>query len=520
MVDVFLSQDTSSRSIGAQEVETALSAAQLRRGDFRLTLTGSRGAFFLEPLVEVESNGVRMGYTNVRADDVEFLLDYGLLEGKPIQPFFVGAVSDIPFLCGQQRITFRNCGVIEVGSLSAYEKSGGGVALRRSLFELDSQSIIAEVKRSGLRGRGGAAFPTGVKWQTVAECVADQKYVVANGDEGDPGTYADRMLMEGDPYALLEGMVICAKAVGADKGFIYVRAEYPRAKAIMQQAVITARDAGYLGNDICGSGFSFDVDIRSGAGAYVCGEETALLESLEGRRGMVRPKPPYPAIAGLFGQPTVVNNVTTLATIPAIMLHGGAWYAAMGTARSKGTIALQLAGSLRTPGLVEVPFGITLREVINTYGGGVPLGRHLLAVQVGGPLGDLMPDSRLDVPIDFDAFTEVGSMLGHGGIVVYDDRTNPLQLAQRLMAYAAHESCGKCAPCRLGSQRAAEILGSMLKGDGRNDDLAILDDIAFAMRGSSLCALGAMAPTPVLSAIRMFPESFGAGAMIPISNVQ
>ena len=515
MVDVFLSQDTSSRSIGTQEVEKALREEQTRRSDFRLILTGSRGAFFLEPLIEVAVNSTRVGYANVHAGDVSNLLASGLLEGKPIQPSYIGAMSDIPFLREQQRITFRNCGVIEMGSLDAYISADGGVALRRALFELDSQAIIAEVKISGLRGRGGAAFPTGIKWQTVADCVADEKYVVANGDEGDPGTYADRMLMEGDPFALLEGMAICARVVGAHKGFIYIRAEYPRARKAMQSAINTARDAAYLGNDILGSGFSFDIEVRSGGGAYVCGEETALLESLEGRRGMVRPKPPYPATQGLFGRPTVINNVTTLATIPAILRRGGEWYAATGTGRSRGTIALQLAGSLCTPGLVEVPFGISLREVINTYGGGVPEGRHLLAVQVGGPLGDLMPDSRLDVPIDFDAFTEVGSMLGHGGIVVYDDRTHPLQLAQRLMAYVAHESCGKCAPCRLGSQRAAEILESMRTGGGQPGDLALIDDIAFAMRGSSLCALGSMAPTPVLSAIRLFPDSFQPGATIP-----
>ncbi len=510
MRDVFLSLDSSSRSIGAREVEAALRAEQTRRNNFRLVLTGSRGAFFLEPLVEVEIDGARLGYANARAEDIAGLLDQGLLEGKDIQPFYIGKMSEIPFLRGQERITFRNCGVIEAGALDAYLKNDGGIALRRALFELDSPAIIAEVKRSGLRGRGGAAFPTGVKWQTVADTPADEKYVVANGDEGDPGTYADRMLMEGDPFALLEGMAICAKAVGAHKGFIYIRAEYPAARAMMKHAVETARDAGFLGDDLLrmGSGFAFDVEVRSGAGAYVCGEETALLESLEGKRGMVRPKPPYPAINGLFGRPTVINNVTTLATIPAILREGGDWYAARGVGRSKGTIAIQLAGSLRAPGLVEVPFGVTLREVINAYGGGLPEGRTLLAVQVGGPLGDLMTEDKLDVRIDFDAFTEIGSMLGHGGVVVYDDRTEPLQLAHRLMAYVARESCGKCAPCRLGSQRATEILDSIRKGAGKTGDLELIDDIAFAMRGSSLCALGAMAPTPVLSAIRLFPESF------------
>ena len=508
MPELYISQDTSSRSIGAREVEAALHAEQLRGDGFRIALTGSRGIFFLEPLIEVDTPAGRVGYANVGAEDVPALLDSGLLEGQPITPFYIGLMDDIPYLRQQSRITFRNCGVIEASSLDAYRAVGGGAALRRALFELDPKTIIDEVKRSGLRGRGGAAFPTGTKWQTVAECASAEKVVVANGDEGDPGTYADRMLMEGDPFALLEGMAICACAVGARQGYIYLRAEYPRAHSVMQHAIQAARAGGFLGDDILGSGFSFNVELRRGGGAYVCGEETALLESLEGKRGMVRPKPPYPAISGLFGLPTVVNNVTTLATVPPILRQGGDWYATMGSGRSRGTIALQLAGSLRTPGLVEVPFGITLREVLDTYGGGMPDGHQLLAVQTGGPLGDLLRDESLDLPIDFDAFAQAGSMLGHGGIVVYDERTDPLDLARRLMAYVAHESCGKCAPCRLGSQRAAEILASLQRGEALPDDLNIIDDIAFAMRGASLCALGAMAPTPVLSAIRLFPESF------------
>jgi formate dehydrogenase iron-sulfur subunit len=516
--DLFISNDTSSRSIGAREVEAALRTEQTRRGSFHLALTGSRGAFFLEPLIEVDTPAGRVGYANVRAEDVPALLDGGLLEGRPISPFYIGPLADVPFLRKQTRVTFRNCGVIEAGSLVAYRAAGGGEALRRALFELDSQSIIDEVKRSGLRGRGGAAFPTGTKWQTVADCVSEEKIIVANGDEGDPGTYADRMLMEGDPFALLEGMAICARAVGAHQGYIYVRAEYPRAHAVMQKAIESARAAGFLGDDTLGvgSGFDFHVELRRGGGAYVCGEETALLESLEGKRGMVRPKPPYPAISGLFGLPTVVNNVTTYATIPPILRGGGDWYAAMGNGRSRGTIALQLAGSLRTPGLVEVPFGISLREVLDTFGGGLPDGHQLLAVQTGGPLGDLMRGESLDLPIDFDQFAQAGSMLGHGGIVVYDERTDPLELAHRLMAYAAHESCGKCAPCRLGSQRAAEILASHLRGEALPNDLTIIDDIAFAMRSASLCALGAMAPTPVLSAIRLFPQSFDGRKTMPV----
>lgn len=503
MPDIFISQDTSSRSIGGREVLDVLRAEEARRGDFRIVLTGSRGAYFLEPMIEVQTAQGRVGYANVGPADIATLLQGGLLEGAEIEPFYVGPVDQLPFLLSQQRITFRNCGVIEAGSLQAYLAAGGGEALRRALFEFTPQQVIDEVKCSGLLGRGGAAFPAGLKWQTVADCRSDEKYVVANGDEGDPGTYADRMLMEGDPFALLEGMAICAVAVGAHHGILYLRAEYPRAHDMMRHAVDEAYRAGFLGCDLLGSGFAFDVDIRRGAGAYVCGEETALLESLEGKRGMVRPKPPYPAIEGLFGKPTVVNNVTTLATIPPILCYGGDRYAALGTGRSRGTIALQLSGALRTPGLVEVPFGITLRQVLYQYGGGVPAGYTFLAVQVGGPLGDLLTEEQLDLPIDFDAFAKAGAMLGHGGIVVYDDRTDPLDLAHHLMSFCAEESCGKCAPCRIGSQRATEILASWRRGEAHPGDLELLNDIAFAMRGASLCALGASAPTPVLSALRL-----------------
>jgi formate dehydrogenase iron-sulfur subunit len=511
VTDLFISHDTSSCSIGAREVLAALRREQFRRDDFRLVLTGSRGAFFLEPLIEVATPRGRVGYANVGPDDVPTLLKHGLLEGAEIEPFYIGPVEELPFLLGQQRITFRNCGVIEAGSFQAYLDVGGGEALRRALHELTPQQVIDEVKCSGLLGRGGAAFPAGLKWQTVAACQSDEKYVVANGDEGDPGTYADRMLMEGDPFALLEGMCICAVAVGAHHGVLYVRAEYPRAYSMMRHAIDEAYQAGFLGGGVIGSGFAFDVEIRPGAGAYVCGEETALLESLEGKRGMVRPKPPYPAVEGLFGKPTVVNNVTTLATVPAILRQGGDRYAAVGIGRSRGTIALQLSGALRTPGLVEVPFGITLRRVLDQYGGGVTKGHTLLAVQVGGPLGDLLTGELLDLPLDFDSFSALGAMIGHGGVVVYDDRTDPLVLAHRLMSFCAEESCGKCGPCRIGSLRATEILASWLRGETRPGDIELLNDIAFAMRGASLCALGASAPTPMLSALKLMPTTAASG---------
>jgi formate dehydrogenase iron-sulfur subunit len=458
-------------------------------------------------MLEVGTTAGRVAYGNVAVADVPFLLSAGMLEGKPIAPFYLGDPEQIPFLKGQTRVTFARCGRIACDSPLAYEKDGGLAGLRAAL-QRAPQDVIDEVQRSQLRGRGGAAFPTGVKWQTVAACAADQKYIVANGDEGDPGTYADRMLMEGDPFAVLEGMAIAAWAVGASQGFVYIRAEYPRAAAAMRTAAEKARQAGWLGRDILSSGFGFDVEVRQGGGTYVCGEETALLESLEGKRGIVRAKPPYPATCGLFGKPTIVNNITTLATIPAIIGRGGDWYASMGTGRSRGAMALQLAGALATPGLVEVPFGITLRQVIQEYGGGARPGRKLIAVQAGGPLGDLLGEDRWDIPIDFDAFAAAGGMLGHGGIVAYDDQTDIAALAYRLMEFCAHESCGKCAPCRMGAQRSAEILASMRLGNGMLDDEQALDDVAFAMRGASLCALGGMAPTPVLSAMKLFPEAF------------
>ncbi|HEY8665709.1 MAG TPA: NADH-ubiquinone oxidoreductase-F iron-sulfur binding region domain-containing protein [Tepidisphaeraceae bacterium] len=509
MTHVYLSQDSSSRAAGTRQLAPILRAFESTH-DFKLIETGSRGAFFLEPMIEVDTAGGRCAYSNVRPDEVEPLLRGGMLQGKPIRDGFFADVEKIPFLANQTRITFARCGRIETGSLRAYQAAGGYAALRTALFNCRPQEIIEQIKRSGLRGRGGAAFPTGIKWQTAADFPADEKFVVANGDEGDPGTYADRMLMEGDPFALLEGMTICARAIGATKGFIYIRAEYPRAAERMRQAIAAAGEAGFLGDDILGSSFSFHVEIRRGAGAYVCGEETALLESLEGRRGMVRPKPPFPATHGLFGKPTVVNNVTTLATIPAILQRGGGWYAAMGTEKSRGTIALQLAGALRTPGLVEVPFGITLRKIIEDFGGGALPGHAIAAVQVGGPLGDLFAPDQLDLPVDFDAFATIGGMLGHGGIVVYDDRTDGLELAERLMTFLAHESCGKCAPCRLGSRHGAEILHDIRAGRGEIGDAGRIADIAVAMRSASLCALGGMAATPIRAAMRLFPKSFAA----------
>ena len=508
-MNLFISSDSSSIAAGADEVCEALEQ-ELSRQDLRATVvrTGSRGAYFLEPLIEVETPEGRIAYANVSPGDIPELLRGGLLNGRAIRPFYRGPVSDIPFFKGQTRITFRRCGVVDPASLEDCVAAGAYQSLRKALFDLTPQQIIDEMKASGLRGRGGAAFPTGLKWQTAKDYPADERFIVANGDEGDPGTYADRMIMEGDPHALIEGMAIAARAVDASHGYIYIRAEYPAAIRRMGTALEQARAAGYLGPDILGSGFAFDIEVRTGAGAYICGEETALLESLEGKRGMVRPKPPFPAEKGLFGKPTVVNNVTTLSTVPAILEHGGAWYAAFGSGRSLGTVPLQLAGRLRTPGLVEIPFGMPLGEVIETFGGGMPKGRKFKAVQVGGPLGAIFPRALLDTAVDFEAFAAAGGLLGHGGIVVFDDQADMVELSHHFARFFAHESCGVCTPCRIGTKRAEEILERVVAGETDRAELDLFEDLASTMRPASLCALGQLATNPVTSAMKYFPEEF------------
>ncbi|OGG45233.1 MAG: formate dehydrogenase [Candidatus Handelsmanbacteria bacterium RIFCSPLOWO2_12_FULL_64_10] len=508
-IKLFISADSSSVAAGADEVCEALEQALLRQGrEATILRTGSRGAYFLEPMIEIETERGRLAYANVSRGDIPKLLKGGLLSGRAVRPFYRGPVSDIPFFRRQTRITFRRCGVVNPASIDDCVAARAYLPLRKALFDLTPQQVIDEVKASGLRGRGGAAFPTGLKWQTAKDSPADERFIVANGDEGDPGTYADRMLMEGDPHALIEGMAVAARAVGAARGYVYIRAEYPAAIRRVRDAIAQARAAGYLGPDILGSGLAFDLEVRTGAGAYICGEETALLESLEGRRGMVRPKPPYPAEQGLFGKPTVVNNVTTLSTVPAILENGGACYAAFGVGRSRGTIPLQLAGRLRTPGLVEVPFGMTLGEVIKTFGGGMPRGRRFKAVQVGGPLGAIFPRALLNTAVDFEAFAAAGGLLGHGGIVVFDEKADMVALSHHFARFFAHESCGVCTPCRIGTKRAEEILERVAAGETDRSELDLLDDLASTMRPASLCALGQMATNPVTSAMKYFPEEF------------
>jgi formate dehydrogenase iron-sulfur subunit len=486
---LYLSNDTSAVAAGADKLAQAWS----RHPGLELIRTSSRGAFFLEPLVEVDTPAGRLTWANAEPDDLP-----RILAGEGGVP-----VTDILFLARQQRATFANFGHTRPLSLEDYESHGGWAGWDRARH-LTAEAIIEELKTSRLRGRGGAAFPVWVKWKAAKDAGAEHKYVVANADEGDAGTYCDRMVMEGEPFRLLEGMLICARAIGADRGYIYCRQEYPAAARTLRAAIQEAERAGWLLLD----GRRFHIDVFVGAGSYVCGEETALLESLEGRRGVVRAKPPYPAVSGLYGNPTIVSNVLTFATIPSILGRGGAWHASLGTEHSRGTIVLQIGGRVRQPGLVEIPFGATLQRVIDDFAGGMASGAQLKAVQVGGPLGSLFPEARLGIKICYDAFAEAGAILGHGGIVVYDDETDMLELARHFMAFTADESCGKCTPCRIGSVRAREILEGIQAGRSHSGDLELLADLGETMKTASLCALGQRAPYPVLTAIECFPKEF------------
>ena len=507
-VKVYVPCDSAALAVGADEVAGALQAECARRGvAIDLVRNGSRGLFWLEPLVEVTTSKGRIGYGPVEPDDVASLLDAGLLEGG-VHALGHGLVDEIPFLARQERLAFVRMGVTDPLSLADYAAHEGWEGLKRTLT-MDCAAIVDAVTESGLRGRGGAAFPAGIKWKTVLGTHAAQKYVVCNADEGDSGTYSDRMTMEGDPFMLIEGMTIAALAVGATKGFIYIRSEYPHAIATMNEAIARATAAGYLGASVCGSGRAFALAVRKGAGSYVCGEETAMLDSLEGKRGIVRAKPPLPAIAGLFGQPTVINNVITLASVPLIMARGAAFYRDYGVGRSKGTLPFQLAGNIKQGGLVEKAFGITLRELLYDFGGGSASGRPIKAVQVGGPLGAYVPESQWDVPIDYEAYVAIGAAVGHGGIVVHDDTADMAKLARYAMEFCAIESCGKCTPCRIGSTRGVEVIDRITTNQNRAQQVHLLRDLCDTMVHGSLCAMGGMTPFPVLSALNHYPEDFG-----------
>ena len=505
---IFIPRDTAALALGAEGVARALAEqARRREMDVQILRTGSRGLFWLEPLVEVETSQGRIAYGPIAASDVPSLLDAITKDGA--HKLHVGKMEDHPWLKRQTRITFERCGVVDPLSLEDYKTHGGLRGLKRAV-EIGPAATVEQITKSGLRGRGGAGFPAGIKWKTTADAQAERKYIVCNADEGDSGTYADRMMMEGDPFALIEGMIIAGLAVGATKGYVYSRSEYPNANAIFAAALKEAQGAGLLGSDVFGASSAFDIELRVGAGAYVCGEETALLESLEGRRGMVRAKPPLPAHAGLFGRPTVVNNVLTLATAPAILADGPERYASLGYGRSRGTMPIQLAGNVRHAGLFETPFGLTLGEIVNEIGGGTASGRPVRAVQCGGPLGAYFPRSMFHLPFDYEAFAKADGLIGHGGIVVFDDSVDMAKQARFAMEFCAIESCGKCTPCRIGSTRGVEVIDRIGRNDNRAANIALLEDLCNTMKFGSLCALGGFTPYPVMSALTHFPEDFGA----------
>ncbi len=510
-VTVYVPRDSSARAVGADEVAVALTAEAARRGDdIRIVRNGSRGMLWLEPFVEVDVDGTRVGYGPVRPEDVAELLEAGLLGGAD-HPLKHGAVDELSWLTRQDRLMYARMGVIDPLDLTDYQAHGGLVGLRNAVT-MTPQDVVDVVSASGLRGRGGAGFPAGRKWQTVLGALGDTKYICCNADEGDSGTYADRMLMEGDPFTLLEGMTIAGLAVGATQGYIYLRSEYPDARDILSAAIDTAREFGWLGADVLGSGKAFDINIRMGAGAYICGEETSMLDSLEGKRGMVRAKPPLPALEGLFGKPTVVNNVLTLGSVPFVLAEGADAYASRGLDRSLGTQIFQLAGNIKQGGVVELGFGVTLRELVEDFGGGTASGRPIRAIQVGGPLGSYLTADQLDLPLEYETFAAAGAMVGHGGIVVHDDTVDMAQMARFAMEFCSEESCGKCTPCRVGSTRGVEVIDKITAGDDRTGNLTLLLDLCDVMTDGSLCAMGGLTPMPVRSALTKFPEDFGLTA--------
>jgi formate dehydrogenase iron-sulfur subunit len=504
---IFVPRDATACALGADSVAETIRIGAAGRGiEVDIIRNGSRGAFWLEPLVEVETEDGRIAFGPVEAADVAGLFESGFPHTSD-HALSLGPIEGIDWLASQQRVTFARAGWTDPLSLSDYLGSRGYKGLEWAL-SMKPQEIVDQVKESGLRGRGGAAFPSGVKWQTVLDAPAEQKYVVCNADEGDSGTFADRLLMEADPYQLIEGMTIAGLAVGASHGFIYLRSEYPHCKAVLEEAIDRAGQAGYLGDSILNSGKAFSIELRIGAGAYICGEETSLLESLEGKRGLVRFKPPLPAIEGLMGQPTVVNNVLSLAAVSTVLAEGSQYYSDFGAGQSRGTFTVQLAGNIKRGGLVEVAFGLTLLELVEGYGGGTASGQPMRAIQVGGPLGAYLPESQWETPLQYGKFAAIDAMLGHGGVVVFDDTVDMAQQARFAMEFCALESCGKCTPCRIGSARGVDIIDRLIAGEDREFNLRVLDDLCDTMDKGSLCAMGGLTPMPVRSALKHFPEDF------------
>ncbi len=506
-VRIFVPIDAAALSVGAEAVAQAIASEATTRGlSVEIVRNGSRGMLWLEPLVEVETNEGRIAYGPVAAKDVASLFDAGFVSGGA-HALRLGKTEELDWMKRQQRLTFERVGVIDPLSIADYRAHGGFKGLEKALA-LTGGEIVGAVKASGLRGRGGAGFPTGIKWKTVHDARAEQKYIVCNADEGDSGTFADRMLFEGDPYLVIEGMTIAAIAVGATRGYIYLRSEYPHAHRMLQRAILKAEAAGLIGASVLGSEHSFHLEVRLGAGAYICGEETSLLESLEGKRAIVRAKPPLPALQGLFGKPTIVNNVLSFAAVPWILDHGAQAYADYGMGRSRGTLPIQLGGNVRRGGLIELAFGISLREIIEDMGGGTLSGRPIRAVQVGGPLGAYLTAGQLDVQMDYEALAAMRAMLGHGGIVVFDDSVDMAKQARFAFEFCAKESCGKCTPCRIGATRGVETMDRIITGTEVPKNIAVLRDLSKLMTDASLCAMGGLTPMPVLSALNHFPEDF------------
>lgn len=509
---LYIPRDTTAISLGADKVAFAIAAVALEKEtSLNIVRNGSRGLYWLEPMLEIDTQRGRVAYGPITVDAVEdFIANECWLENKK-HPLYLGLTEEIPYLKNQQRLTFSRVGLVDPLSIADYCARDGFAGLRQALNS-SAQQIVTSVTDSGLRGRGGAAFPTGVKWQTVLDTTAGEKYIVCNADEGDAGTYADRMMMESDPLSLIEGMTIAGLAVGATKGYIYLREEYRLAYEVLNQAIVLAAEENYLGNHILGSDKAFTIDVRLGAGAYICGEETALLESLEGKRGMVRAKPPLPAIKGLWQQPTVINNVITLATIPIILAKGSEYYKNFGMGKSRGTLPFQLAGNIKNAGLVELAFGPPLNVLLHDFGGGTRTGRPLRSVQVGGPLGAYLAKEQWQTELDYEAFTAINAGLGHGGIIAFDDSVDMAAQARFAMEFCAIESCGKCTPCRIGSTRGVEVIDKMLAASGTDYEFAkdLLHELCETMEYGSLCAMGSMTPIPVMSAMKYFPEDFDA----------
>ncbi|MGD8341673.1 MAG: NADH-ubiquinone oxidoreductase-F iron-sulfur binding region domain-containing protein [Gammaproteobacteria bacterium] len=507
-IRIYVPSDTTARSLGADAVADAIRAEAEQRGlTIDIVRNGSRGLYWLEPMVEVAVDGERVAYGPVEPTDVPGLFDSGFQTGGRHR-LALGATEAIPYLAEQSRLTMARVGIVDPSSLDDYREHGGYRGLANALG-MTGEQIVEAVTDSGLRGRGGAAFPTGIKWNTVLTTESDQKYIVCNADEGDSGTFADRMVMESDPFVLIEGMTIAGLAVGATQGYVYIRCEYPQAIRTMQTAIESATDAGLLGDAVMGGDRAFHLEVREAAGAYICGEETSLLESLEGKRGVIRFRPPLPAIEGLFGRPTVVNNVISLASVPIILDKGAEYYRDYGVGRSRGTLTVQLAGNIKQGGLVEIAFGKTLKELLYDFGGGSATGRPIRAVQAGGPLGAYVHPSQFETPLDYEEFAGVGAMIGHGGLVVFDDTVDMGEQARFAMEFCAIESCGKCTPCRVGAVRGVEVIDRIRSGIEADKNLGLLRDLCGTMVDGSLCALGGMAPFPVISVMDHFPEDLG-----------